>query len=293
MYLSNTPKRPPDDMLMKIMVVNRGPETARLHVLPQLWARNTWSWADSSHKPLLTLEDDVVHAQHPRLRDMKFEIEEPAEWLFCNNETNARRLWGQDKPGPFKDGINDYVVSGDKGAVDPAKRGTKCAAHVVLELGAGESKILRLRFRPSERSSPAFLYYVDRVEQRRADAEEFYDALQVDITDPDARLIQRQALAGMLWCKQTYLFDVRRWLTGDPAQPTPPDSRVRDNDWQHMNNGDVISMPDGWEYPWFARLGPRFPRGDVRADRSGLCQGAAAADPARVVHAPERAVAGL
>ena len=245
-------KASPDDMLMQVTVVNRGPDTARVHVLPQLWARNTWSWADSPNRPLLTFEDGAVMAKHPRLRDMKFEIEEPAEWLFCNNETNVKRLYGQEKSGPFKDGINDYVVNGDKGAVDPAQRGTKCAARVVCELAAGESKVIRLRFRPSERGSEAFSYYPDRIEQRRADSDEFYEALQAEITDADARLIQRQALAGMLWCKQTYLFDVRRWLAGDPASPRPPATRVRDNDWQHMNNGDVISMPDGWEYPWFA-----------------------------------------
>ncbi|MDT7951773.1 MAG: glucosidase [Acetobacteraceae bacterium] len=246
-------KASPDDMLMQITVVNRGPEAARIHLLPQLWARNTWAWADSQRRPLLTLKEGVVQAVHPRLRDMTFEIEEPpAEWLFCANETNVRRLWGQDQPGPFKDGINDYVVDGVHGAVDPAQRGTKCAAHLTYELAAGAKEVVRLRFRPSERQSPAFLYFPDRVEQRRADADEFYAALQADIDDPEARVIQRQALAGMLWTKQTYLFDVRRWLTGDPAQPPPPTTRVRDADWQHMNNGDVISMPDGWEYPWFA-----------------------------------------
>ncbi len=246
-------KASPDDMLMQITVVNRGPETARVHLLPQLWARNTWTWADSQHRPMLTLEDGAVRAVHPRLRDMKLEIEEPpSEWLFCNNETNVRRLWGQDQPGPFKDGINDRVVGGVAEAVDPAQRGTKCAAHLVYELAAGVRTVARLRFRPTERQSPAFLYYPDRVDQRRADADEFYEALQQEITDADARMIQRQALAGMLWTKQTYLFDVRRWISGDPAQPAPPTSRVRDVDWQHMVNGDVISMPDGWEYPWFA-----------------------------------------
>ncbi len=246
-------KASPDDMLMQITIVNRGPEAARIHVLPQLWARNTWTWADSQNRPLLTLEDGVVQAQHPRLRDMKLEIEEqPDEWLFCANETNVRRLYGQQAPGPFKDGINDCVVGGDRGAVDPGQRGTKCAARLTYELAAGESAVVRLRFRPMERQSPAFLYFPDRVNQRRADSDEFYETLQAEITDADARNIQRQALAGMLWTKQTYLFDVRRWMSGDPSQPPPPASRVRDADWQHMVNGDVISMPDGWEYPWFA-----------------------------------------
>ena len=248
-------KASPDDMLMQITVVNRGPDPARVHVLPHLWARNTWSWADSQDRPSLRLDENgTVRALHPRLREMQLEIEEaPDAWLFCENETNVKRIWGEtDQPGPFKDGINDCVVNGVTGAVSSAQRGTKCAAQIVCALAPGESRVVRLRFRPVERQSPAFAYYAERIEQRRADADEFYAALQAEITDPDARMIQRQALAGMLWCKQTYLFDVRRWLAGDPAQPTPPPGRVRDDDWQHMNNGDVISMPDGWEYPWFA-----------------------------------------
>ena len=246
-------KASPDDMLMQTTVVNRGPETARLHVLPQLWGRNTWSWADSPRRPLLSLQDGVVRAQHPRLRDMQLEVEAaPGEWLFCANETNVHRLYGEDVPGPFKDGINDCVVGGQRAAVDPKLRGTKCAAHYQFELAPGASAVVRVRFRPAERHSPAFLYFPDRVAQRRADADEFYEALQGEITSPDARNVQRQALAGMLWTKQTYLFDVRRWLSGDPAQPVPPRSRTRDDDWQHINSADVISMPDSWEYPWFA-----------------------------------------
>ena len=143
-------------------------------------------------------------------------------------------------------------MHGDRNAVAPAQRGTKCAAHLRFDLAPGGSAVARLRFRPAERQSPAFLYYEDRITQRRADADEFYEALQADITDADARLVQRQALAGLLWTKQFYLLDVRRWLKGDPAQPTPPDSRTRNSDWQHLNNGDVISMPDKWEYPWYA-----------------------------------------
>ena len=245
-------KASPDDMLMQITVVNRGPDEARLHVLPQLWARNTWSWAEGKSPPALWLEDGAVHANHPLVRAMRFELEdEPDEWLFCENESNPM-LWGQKQPGAFKDAINNYVVGGDGGAVSAVPHGTKVAAHRRLTLAPGQTTVLRARFRPAERSSPAFLYFPDRVEQRRQDADEFYAALQAEITDPDARRIQRQALAGMLWCKQTYLFDVRRWMAGDPAQPKPPTSRTRDADWQHMVNGDVISMPDSWEYPWFA-----------------------------------------
>ncbi|MBV8911452.1 MAG: glucosidase, partial [Acetobacteraceae bacterium] len=168
------------------------------------------------------------------------------------NETNVRRLFGMDGKGPFKDGINDCVVNGERGAVNPALRGTKCAAHLRFDLLPHASCVTRVRFRPAERTSPAFLYYDERISQRRADADEFYDALQYGIADTDARLVQRQALAGMLWTKQVYLFDVRRWLDGDPAQPPPPPERHRNAEWRHLNNADVMSMPDKWEYPWYA-----------------------------------------
>ena len=246
-------KAAPDDTLMRITVVNRAKEAAVLHLLPQLWARNTWSWANSPRRPLLSFDDGLVTARHPRLSDMKLEVEHaPTEWLFCENETNVSRLYGMTGPGPFKDGINDLVVGGNREAVAGSMRGTKCAAHHRFELAPGEEASVRLRFRPAERQGPAFLYYDDRFTQRRADADEFYEALQANITDADARLVQRQALAGMLWTKQTYLFDVRRWMEGDPAQPKPPESRSRNADWQHVNTSDILSMPDKWEYPWFA-----------------------------------------
>ncbi len=246
-------KAAPDDTLMQVTVVNRGPEAAKLHVLPQLWARNTWSWANSPRRPSLALESGRVVARHPRMSEMQFEIETaPAEWLFCENESNLRRLYGVATAGPFKDGINDYIVRGKRDAVEQAQRGTKCAAHIPLALAPGERAVIRLRFRPAERTGGAFLYFDDRIAQRRADADEFYDALQAEITDADAKLVQRQALAGMLWTKQTYLFDVRRWIEGDPAQPKPPGTRTRNADWQHVNASDVLSMPDKWEYPWFA-----------------------------------------
>ncbi len=252
-------KAAPDDTLMHIKVVNRGPETAPIHILPHLWARNTWTWANSPRRPTLRFEDGVVMAQHPRLPDMKLEFEQsPSEWLFCENETNVRRCYGKEAPGPFKDGISDCVVGGNRRAVEPALRGTKFAAHFRYDLKPGASAIIRVRLRPAERSSPAFLYYDDRITQRREDADEFYDALQGDITDNDARLVQRQALAGMLWTKQTYLFDVRRWIEGDPAEPKPPETRTRNADWQHLNGSEVLSMPDSWEYPWFAAWDSAF-----------------------------------
>ena len=184
---------------------------------------------------------------------MKLEMDQQAaEWLFCENETNVQRLFGMAGTGPFKDGINDCVVGGRRDAVSPALRGTKCAAHLRFELQPGASTRARLRFRSAERQSGAFDYFDERVAQRREDADEFYAALQQDITDPQARRVQRQALAGMLWSKQLYMLDVRRWLDGDPAQPKPPPGRTRNAEWRHLNNADIISMPDKWEYPWYA-----------------------------------------
>jgi hypothetical protein len=245
-------KASPDDMLMRITVTNRGPDAATLHLLPQLVARNIWSWTDAPQRPRLLLESGCVLADHPLMRDMRLEIDETPEWLFCENDTNVRRLFGMEGTGPFKDGINDYVVHGDKAAVSARPQGTKCAAHLVWNLAPHECRSVRLRFRPIERDNDEFALFNLVMSGRRTEADEFYDALQADIADPDARLVQRQALAGMLWSKQLYLFDVRKWLDGDPGQPAPPAGRTRNRDWRHLNNADIISMPDKWEYPWYA-----------------------------------------
>ncbi len=246
-------KASPDDILMQVTVQNRGPDAAALHLLPQLWARNTWSWKAGSRRPLLRAEGGGALAQHPRLPDMRLEIGAPAEWLFCENETNVRRLHGMDGAGPFKDGINDCVVGGDRGAVSLVS-GTKCAAHLQWTLPPGGQATVQLRFRPADQDASAFAGFDLILAARRAEADEFYAALQRGIPDPDARLVQRQALAGLLWSKQLYLFDVSRWLDGDPAQPSPPPERKtgRNHEWRHLNNADIVSMPDKWEYPWYA-----------------------------------------
>jgi hypothetical protein len=245
-------KASPDDILMQISVTNRGPSPAPLRVLPQLWARNTWSWTASPRRPLLQLEHGSVLARHPRLRDMRLEIDQPPEWLFCENETNMGRLFGVGGTGPYKDGINDYVVDGDMDAISPQDRGTKFAAHLRWRLAPGETRIVRLRWRPTERDVDAFAAFDLTMTARRAEADEFYATLQADISDADARKVQRQALAGLLWSKQLFLLDVRKWLDGDKAQPQPPQGRTRNQDWRHLNNADIISMPDTWEYPWYA-----------------------------------------
>ncbi len=256
-------KASPEDVLMRVTVHNRGPDAAPLHVLPQVFARNDWSWQPGRAKPLLRLDGDRVVATHPGLaRPRIVEADAGATWLFCENETNVNRLWGMSAAGPFKDGINDHLVGGRENAISPSARGTKAAAHLRLLLPPGGEATIRLRMRPEaqgegrgdEAAEDAFAWFDSIVDGRRAEADAFYAVLQRGIADPDARHVQRQALAGMLWCKQYYEFDVRRWLDGDPGQPEPPRGRRdgRNADWRHLDDFDVISMPDSWEYPWYA-----------------------------------------
>jgi hypothetical protein len=244
-----------DDILMRVTVHNRAAEAAVLHVLPQLWARNTWSWKPDSRRPqLVAREDYSISVDHPLLPMLRLHCDGRPEFLYCQNETNVRRLSGIRARGQhFKDGINDYVVNGDREAVRQDNRGTKVAAHYQLSLPAGESR--RLRARLTLADHPSGLDDFEAVfDRRRAEADEFYAALQQDIADPDARLVQRQAFAGMLWSKQFYYIDIPEWLDGDPLMPPPPAARQhgRNSDWLHLNNADIIAMPDKWEYPWYA-----------------------------------------
>jgi hypothetical protein len=248
-------KADPDDILMRVTICNCAAEAAKLHVLPQLWARNIWSWQPHVPKPLLRADEDgAIAVEHPQLPPLRLYCEGRPELLFCENETNFWRLYGiNSAAGTCKDGINDYIVCGDRTAVNPERVGTKAAAHYHLDLAAGESARLRLRLAPAEAS--AGLADFDRVlSRRRAEADEFYATLQHDIADSDARLVQRQALSGMLWSKQYYYFDVPEWLDGDRLQPPPPAARRhgRNADWRHLNNAEILSMPDKWEYPWYA-----------------------------------------
>ena len=245
-------KASPDDILMRVVATNRGPDAAPLHIIPQLWARNTWAWKAGSRRPVLSAMEGGVQALHPRLREMRLACDAGPDFVFCENETNVRRLFGMEGTGPFKDGIDDLVVHGDQAAVSATRQGTKCGIPVRVMIPAGGSHEVRLRFRPVERQGDPFEWFDARIQARRDEADEFYAALQVDVRGTEERLVQRQALAGMLWSKQLYLFDVRRWLEGDPAQPPPPPGRTRNQDWRHLNNADIISMPDKWEYPWYA-----------------------------------------
>ncbi|RFC66346.1 glucosidase [Fulvimarina endophytica] len=246
-------KATPGEILMRVTIVNRGPEAATIHVIPQLVARNIWSWREGAPKPQITQETDAaIRAVHPVFEEMRFEALQPATWLFCENETNVRRLYGETAEGAFKDAINDHIVGGDPASLP--RSGTKCAAWSVHELAPGESLSLRYRFAPPS-VVPLDASSFDRLaSERQEEADAFYAALQRGIADEDARLVQRRALAGLLWSKQTYRYNVKRWLDGDPAQPAPPKARLagRNAEWTNLDNSEVILMPDTWEYPWYA-----------------------------------------
>jgi hypothetical protein len=255
-------KAAPDDILLLVTAHNRAEAPARLHVLPQIWARNIWSWSLVPTKPRLEASGPAtILVAHPELAPMAMICEGAPDLLFCDNDTNADRLYGAKAQGWFKDGINDAVVEGKTAALNPERRGTKAAAHYILDIPAGGSVSLRVRLGPQDRAQSA-VDFDAAMAMRRAEADEFYGALQSEIAGADQRLVQRQALAGMLWCKQFYGYDVRRWLRGDPLQPAPPPARGggRNADWEHLAlgdmdglaSGDVMSMPDSWEYPWFA-----------------------------------------
>jgi hypothetical protein len=243
-------KASPEDIRVRIHVRNAGPEAATIDVLPTLWFRNTWSWSRGG-KPSVRLEDGAIVAEHPQLGRRTLSAAGSPAALFCENETNAPRLFGVDAATPYpKDGIGDHVVHG-AATVNPGLTGTKAAFRYRLELGAGESATLELRL-AEDGGLGGDLDAVFTARMREAG--EFYAELTPAGASTDEALVLRQALAGMLWSKQFFHYDVRTWLDGDPAGPPPPDGRRhgRNHDWLHLNNMDVISMPDPWEYPWYA-----------------------------------------
>jgi Glycosyl hydrolase family 63 C-terminal domain len=248
-------KAGPEDVLMHVTVHNRGPEAAPIHVLPQLWFRNIWSWRVGANRPDLYADNGATIAVKSKLFSGCFLYAdgEPT-LLFCENDTNVRRLFGvEGAKGYFKDAFHEYLVAGRRDAVNPAHHGTKAAAHYQVEIPAHGSARFRLRLARGMLLHP-FGDFDEVLEQRRAEADEFYADLQAGLDDPDARSVQRQAFAGMIWSKQFFFFDVPRWLEGDPTQPPPPEGRRRgrNSEWRHLNNYDIISMPDKWEYPWYA-----------------------------------------
>jgi hypothetical protein len=256
-----------DDILIRITVANRGPETATMHLLPTLWFRNTWSWGreGEGYWPRPSLRQagpGRIYADHQSLGRYVMEVEAATDRpappiLFTENETNVARLFGAPNPGPYvKDAFHRYVIEGDREAVNPEASGTRAAVHHVLDIPPGEERVVRLRLRERGRSpessfGPAF----DRLFDRRIrEADEFYAERIPAAATVDERRVMRQGYAGLLWTKQFFHYVQAHWLEGDPSQPRPPESRVggRNSEWSHLYNRDVISMPDKWEYPWYA-----------------------------------------
>jgi len=249
-----------DDILIKISVTNRGADPARLHLLPTAWFRNIWSWGESGQRPQLrrlqSRSTSVVELVHPDVDSHWLHCEGNPELLFTENETNAHRLYGIGSQSPFvKDGINDCVVRGNKDAVNPDHHGTKVSAHYHLELQSGETKVVRLRLADSDfPAEDAFQDFAEVFAARLSEADEFYATVIPEHLSADAKNVMRQGFAGMLWSKQFYHYVVKQWIEGDPDNPVPPAERKqgRNHEWQHLYNADVVSMPDKWEYPWYA-----------------------------------------
>jgi hypothetical protein len=245
----------PEDILIAITAHNRGPENAPLHLLPQIWFRNTWSWAPDRTKPMISADNyGTLEARHEKLGAYYLYAEDVSELLFCDNETNAARLYGLPASGGhFKDAIDDYVVHGKAPAVNPQRVGSKAALHYPVVIPALQSRRVRLRLTSQYNYKP-FDQFEELFLQRRQEADQFYETLPAAAKTSEERYVQRQAFAGMIWSKQFYYYDIPQWLHGDPSMPPPPPERLhgRNSDWMHLNNADVISMPDKWEYPWYA-----------------------------------------
>ncbi len=254
-----------DDIRIKLTVANRGPEDARLNLLPTVWFRNRWTWDGTDPQcELRAAGRNAIEIDCDRLSKCFLYCEGSPELLFTENETNNERLFNSPNRTPFvKDAFHRYIVNGEEHAVNPEMIGTKAAANYELNVPAGESVTVRLRLTNVEVAAakksaavadPVFGDFDDIFKARIAEADEFYSGVIFDDISEDARSVQRQAFAGMLWSKQFYHYVVEQWLTGDPAMPKPPESRWegRNHSWTHLFNADVISMPDKWEYPWYA-----------------------------------------
>jgi hypothetical protein len=262
-------KASPEDILIEITVKNRGPAPASLHVLPSLWFRNTWSWGTNAERPGLKQIDtkefgSVIAAGHMSLGEHFFYSEDATELLFTENETNNERLFKSANRTPYvKDGINDYIVQGSKDSVNPQHKGTKACAHYPITLEAGESRVIRLRLSdvalhqfPAAKGTQTGAFgtaFEAVMAERRREADEFYASVIPPSLGADGANVMRQALAGMLWSKQFYYYDIDKWLVERGADPFNPKRQSPRNDhWHHMYNADIISMPDKWEYPWYA-----------------------------------------
>ncbi|MDX2344851.1 MAG: glucosidase [Acidimicrobiia bacterium] len=274
-----------DDILMQVSVTNCGPEPETCWVLPTLWFRNTWSWGypsgpmgEVSQKPRLRLDGNAVQTDHPAIGTHHLYALDPDAWLFTENETNHERLYDTASESQFtKDAFHRNLILDDADAVNQAGEGTKTAAMTRLTLGPGEQRTVKMRLSSDTIASP-FADFDDTMRQRQAEADDYFDAIQAPDLNDELRMVQRQAYAGMLWSKQVYYYDVEQWMAGDPGGPPPPEHRRkgRNRGWEHLNNFDIISMPDKWEYPWYAawdlafhciplaRLDPEFAKGQLQ-----------------------------
>ncbi len=257
-----------EDICIKITAVNRAAESAPLHILPTVWFRNKWSWFPDIEKPLMQKAN--VEAENLSFIDLHDQelgyyqliCEGSSQMLFCENETNAQKLYGGENKSVYaKDGINDFVVDGNLNAVNPKQSGTKAAAHYVFDISANSSETIYLRLRKSVANASVFSSHDEFIagcewvfEQRIAESDEFYAEIIPENLSGDEKNVMRQSLAGMLWSKQFYQYVIKEWLEGDPEFGAPPKQRLsgRNHNWKHLYNDDVISMPDKWEYPWYA-----------------------------------------
>ena len=249
-----------EDLLIKISAVNRGPDAAQINLLPTVWFRNTWSWNNQNGKsrPRLSRDGSVIELNHPELGRRWLYCDGTPDLLFTENETNTQRLFNAANASTFvKDGVNDYVVHGKQHAVNPAQVGTKAAANYTITISPGDTATIRLRLsdKAPGKSRVAFGPEFDQVfADRIREANEFYETVIPTNLSNDARSVMRQSMGGLLWSKQFYHYVIEQWLQGDSAAPKPPVERVkgRNHEWRHLYNADVISMPDKWEYPWYA-----------------------------------------
>jgi hypothetical protein len=250
-----------EDILIRIEAINRGPEAAKLHLLPTLWFRNTWSWGLDARKPRVATEEAsevaALKVYHYYYGNRWLYCEGKPEFIFTENETNDRRVFGIENGAAYvKDGINDYIVHSTKNAAHADGAGTKASAHYAMTVAAGQAVTVRLRLSDA---APASGKSVDGefdkiLAERKKEADEFFETLNLASTAPERKEIMRQAVGGLLWSKQFYHYDINRWLKGDPSGPDAPQERLngRNHEWGHLYNADVISMPDKWEYPWYA-----------------------------------------
>ena len=250
-----------EDILIKITIVNHSEESQTLHLLPTLWFRNTWSWDKNTVKPNLKIADKkndfvAIETHHPEQSNRWLYCENPTALLFTENETNHQRIFTYENGSKYvKDGINNYIVHGGQNAVNPKQIGTKFSPHYRLAIAGKATKVIKLRLsNKSNLTEPLGTEFAKIFQTRIAEADEFYQQINAKSLSEDLANVQRQAFAGMLWSKQYYKFDIDRWLKGDPTQPAPPPERKngRNSQWSHLDNDDIISMPDKWEYPWYA-----------------------------------------